>query len=147
MRVRCDHGFYRFWETGVGEISDLMRRTGFSFVAEKDYFTFETLEAAPKFSLVGLDLIGIPATKTFEGEAWDVFKENEFVYDFTKDLVVPISTITAKTELYQAGNRYITIDGGLILAGSITKNGKVQNFSASYSSDRLTWLYSEVSYV
>lgn len=147
MKLKCYHGHYRFFETDVGEISDLMRRTGLTLVPVDDYFTFEEMASAPKYSLAGKNLINIPAVKTFEGEPWEVFEANEFVFDFTKGLVVPIASVTIETVISAAGNRYVVSGGGLLLAGSFTQYGQVRDFSAWYNSDRLSWLYSEVTYV
>lgn len=147
MKVKCYHGHFRFFETDVGEISDFMRRTGFSLVPVDDYFTFEEIAEAPTYSLEGKVLITFPATKTFAGTPWEVFEANNVVFDFTTGLVVPIASIITATTISAAGNRYVVKGGGLLLPGSLTENGKVRDYSAWYSSNRLTWLYSEVTYV
>lgn len=146
MRLRCIHGYFIFQETRVGQISDFMSWSGFSLVSKGTYYTFKTLAEAPDYSLALKSVLGWPATKAFEGEPWEVFEENGLVYDFTKDLIVPILSILQITPLKEAGNRYIA--PGLILPGSITSDRKrIKGFDAWFSRDRLTWLYSEVEFV
>ena len=123
-----------------------MSRTGLSLVPWRGAYTFEDLEEAPDFSLAGLTLLDIPATKTFEGEPWEVFEANGFVYDFSTGLIVPIATVTQSTTIQLAGNRYVA--NGLILPGSLTDDGdRVKDYSAWFSRDTLRWLYSEVAFV
>lgn len=145
MRVKCIHGYFIFQETKVGQIADFVARTGLELVARDDYYTFAELELAPDYSIKGSPLLGIPATKTFAGEPWKVFEENGFVFDFTLGTVRPIALTVIKTEVKQAGFRFIS--NGLLLPGSITAAGRVKGFDGWFSSSRLTWLYSEVNYV
>lgn len=146
MRVKCIHGFFIFQETKVGQVSDFMSLTGLELVPWRDAYTFAYLEEAPDFSLAGLELLGVPAIKTFEGEPWEVFEANGFVYDFSLGVIVPIATIVEPISISLAGNRYVS--NGLILPGSITDEGeKVKGYSGWFSRDTLRWLYSEVEYV
>lgn len=146
MRVKCLHGFFIFQETKVGQVSDFMSLTGLSLVPWRDAYTFEDLEDAPDFSLKGKTMLGVSANENFEGEPWEIFEANELVYDFSKGLIVPISSITQTTTIQAAGNRFIS--PGLILPGSLTDEGdRVRDYSAWFSRDTLRWLYSEVGYV
>lgn len=146
MRLKCIHGYFIFQETKVGQISDYMSLTGLSIVAKHDYFTFEFLKDAPEYSLTGKSYLGVPAVATYEGNPWEVFEENGFVYNFATGLVVPIASIVQKTVVKLAGNRYVS--PGLILPGSLTDEGKrVKGYAAWYSRDRQSWLYTEVDYV
>jgi hypothetical protein len=123
-----------------------MGRFGFELVPVGDYYTFSSLEEAPRFSLSGGEFMGVVANKNFEGEPWEVFEANALIYDFSQDLVKPISTIVEKTEIAIAGNKFVS--PGLILPGSITDGGsRVRDYSAWYSRDTLRFLYSEVGYV
>lgn len=146
MKIRCNHGFFIFQETKVGQVSDFMSRFGFSLVPWRDAYTFEALEPAPLYSLKGSPYLATPALENFEGEPWEVFEANGFVFDFSKGLVVPITSIVQTTSVQLAGNRFIS--PGLILPGSVTADGsRVRDYSAWYSRDTLRFLYSEVSYV
>lgn len=146
LKVDCLHGFFIFRETKVGQISDFMSLTGLKLVKWRDAYTFEGLEDAPGFSIVGKPVLGIPATATFEGEPWEVFEENELVFDFGKGIVSPIMAIAQTVKINLAGNRFVS--SGLILPGSLTVDGKrVKDYSAWFSRDSLRWLYSAVDYV
>lgn len=146
MKLDCIHGYFIFNETKSGQISDFMSLTGLSLVKKDTYYTFEFLQNAKNYSLVGLPYLGVPATATFEGSIGEVFEENGFVYDFTLGLVRPILSIVQKTKISLAGNRYVS--NGLILPGSITDGGdRVKGYSAWYSRERQTWNYTVVEYV
>lgn len=146
MRVKCLHGYFIFEETKVGQISQFMSYSGVPLVPKDNYYTFEKLLDAPNYSLIGKDLLGYVATKTFEGDPWLVFEENQVVYDFTLDMMRLISSVTKTTTVRNVGNRFYS--PGLILPGSLTAEGsRVKDYTAWFSRDRLTWLYSEVSYV
>jgi len=146
LKIDCLHGFFIFREVEVGQISDFMSFTGFSLVKWRDAYTFEGIEEAPGFSIIGKTVLDAPATATFEGEPWEVFEENGLVYDFGKGLVLPIASIVQSVKINQAGNRFIS--NGLILPGSLTDSGKrVKDYSAWFSRDTLRFLYSAVEYV
>ncbi len=146
MKVKCLHGFFIFEETKVGQVADFMALSGLTLVPWRDVYTFEDLEEAPDYSLAGKALLGLNATKTFEGEPWEVFEANEFVYNFNTGLIVPIQSVTQITSIQLAGNRFVS--NGLILPGSLTEEGdRVRDYSAWFSRDTLRWLYSEVTYV
>ena len=144
MKIRCLHGFFMIEEVRAGEVSDFISVTGLSLVRKENYFTFEKLDLAPEFSLEGLDYLDAVAIKTFAGRPWDVMRENELVYDFNKDLVVPIATITQMVTLQAASNYYLA--PGLILPGSLTDEGeRVTDYAAWFSSDTGKFKYSEVT--
>lgn len=146
MRVRCIHGYFIFDEMRQGQISDFMNLTGLSLVPKDNYYTFEGLEDAPEYSLLGKTYLNLPAVALYEGKPWEVFEANEFVFDFTTGLLVPIVSITRLVEIKQAGNLFVT--NGLIQPGSLTVEGKrVKDYAAWFSRDRLTWHYSEVAFV
>lgn len=145
MKIKCLHGFFIFEETSIGQVSDFVRRFGFSIVPYAGRYTFESIAEAPNYSIKGKTILGNVALKNFEGEPWEVFEKNELVYDFLNDIVVPISSIIQETQVIQAGNRFVS--PGLILPGSSTDAGRVKDYSAWYSRDTLRFLYSEVSYV
>lgn len=119
MKLDCIHGYFIFNETKSGQISDFMSLTGLTLVKKDTYYTFEFLQDAKKHSLAGLPYLGIPAITTFEGNIWDVFEANEFVYDFTLDLVRPILSVVQKTKISLAGNRFVS--NGLILPGFLSR--------------------------
>jgi len=145
LKIKCLHGFFIFEETSVGQVSDFIRRFGFSIVPWRGRYTFSALASSPDYSLKGKQLLGNIASVNFEGEPWEVFEKNGLVYDFSKGLIVPIASIVQATQIDQAGNRFVS--PGLILPGSTTDDGRVKDYSAWYSRDTLRFLYSEVAYV
>jgi hypothetical protein len=146
MHIRCQHGFFKFTETKIGQISEFMSWSGLTLVPKNDFYTFEFLEETPNFSIAGLDLLGIPAVATFAGEPWEVFEANGFVYDFNADLLKPIETVLTKTKIVQAGDKFIS--QGLIMPGSLTDSGdRVKDYAAWFSMPKGTFKYSEVTYV
>lgn len=147
MRIRCLHGFFIFSEDFQGDISDFISLTGLPLVPyskEKEY-TFERLADIENYSLLGKNILEFPAIKTFSGKPWEVFEANGVVYDFSQDLIVPIESIAATTEVLTAGN--VLWSNGLLLPGMITDKGRVKNYDCHYTFGRARWQYTEVTYV
>lgn len=145
MRIKCLHGFFIFDEFKTGQASKFMSQTGLKLVPWRGAYTFETIEPAPNFSIKGKDLFGNTATKNYAGEPWEIFEQNNLVYNFNTDAVVLISSITQKIDLKLAGDHYIS--PGLILPGSITSNGdRIKSYTGQLSSFKPTWSYSEVTF-
>lgn len=146
MRLRCIHGYFIFEGVSLSQISEFMSYTGLSLILKDNFYTFESLEDAPTYSLAGKTLLDLPAIKTFEGRPWEVFEANKFVYDFNQDLVLPIDSVTQITAIEDAGDRFVS--DGLILPGSLTTAGdRIKGYEGWWSRDRLSWLYSEIDYV
>ncbi len=132
MKINCLHGFYQFIEEDAGDISNFSGLFGFDMVFEKGYYTYSFLSGAPRYAIKGSTYLGAPVTKTFEGDPWDIMRENDLIYDFTNDEVVPISTITTKVQIDSAADYYLA--NGMILPGSITADGtRVKEYAAHYS--------------
>jgi hypothetical protein len=145
LKIRCLHGFFIFEESTAGEISRFMSLFNLNIQAEKNYFTFESLLDAPTYSIAGGTYLGADAIKTFEGSPWEVMRENNLVYDFTKDEVVPLTTITQRVQIQRAANYFLS--SGLILPGSLNDGGsRVKDYAAWYLFDSAKFKYSEVSY-
>lgn len=146
MRIDCIHGFFIFREDAAGEASKFMSLFGLSLVKEKDFYTFETIAEAPRYVLEGGTYLGAPALVTYEGEPWDIMRENSLIYNFNLDTVVPIASITQRISIAPAGN--IFISSGLILPGSVKDDGsRVKDYAARYLFDQSRFKYSEVAYV
>lgn len=141
MKIKCLHGYFKFWEPKAGVISDFSSLFGFDLVSIDDYFTFSALEDAPRYSIIGGTYLGATATKTFEGDPWEVMRENNLVYDFAKDVIVPIASIVQKMQL-DSTNRYF-LSNGMILPGSLTDDGtRVTDYAAFFINP--LFKYSEV---
>ncbi len=145
MQLKCIHGYFKFRETRPGQISVFSNMSGFLFEGQDDYFTFSFLKDAPKYSILGKSYLGVPAIKTFEGEPWEVMRENKLVYDFTKNLVVPISTIVLPVSLSETTNYFLS--NGMIVPGSLTDEGlRVKDYAAFFLFDTGKFKYSEVEF-
>lgn len=79
MRVRCIHGYFIFDEMRQGQISDFMQYSNLKLAPKEDYDTFEELVDTPEYSLIGKNLLNLPAIALYEGKPWEVFEANEFV--------------------------------------------------------------------
>ncbi len=145
MRINCIHGYFKFEENEPGELSQFASRFGLSIVRREDHFTFEDLKEAPTHSLVGGLFLLAPCTARFEGQPWEVMRENALVYNFSLGLVVPILTIVTVAKVRTAGNYFIS--SGMLLPGSLTDEGKrVTDYAAHFSFRDFQFRYSEVTY-
>ena len=143
MRIDCDHGFFKFTELKPGQISRFQSFFKSKIVRQNDFYTFENLINAPTYSIIGNQYLGAVATKTFEGIPSEIFRENSLVFDFTKNLVVPINSVTTRVKIDLVG--FYNIAQGLILPGSVTDDeSRVTDYSAWYSFETGRFRYSEV---
>jgi len=143
MKILCLHGYFKFEEQRAGEFSDFMSLFDFTIARNEDHFTFDELVGAPRYSIAGGTFLGCPTTETFEGEPWEVMRENDIVFDFSLGKVVPIASIIQSVKIRQAGNFYEA--SGMILPGSVRDDGKrVTDYAAYFVFDRLGFKYSEV---
>lgn len=145
MQVKCLHGYFKFEETAQGQLSDFIDLYGLSIVSSGDHFTFEALKDAPRYSIAGGEYLGATATKTYEGEPWEVMRANGLVYDFINDRVVQLTSITQRVNIYTASRYYLS--NGLLLPGSIKDDGlRVTDYSAFFILTRVQFRYTEVTY-
>lgn len=146
MTINCQHGYFRFYEDVIGDAGHFNSFFGLDLVRDQDFFTFSRLESAPKYSLLGKTYLGAVTTQSFQGEPWEVMEANGLVYNFQTGLLVQILSITTQIELFQS--QYCFISKGLILPGSLTKDGKrVKSYQGHYSFRTQRFKYSEVTYV
>jgi hypothetical protein len=85
-------------------------------VAERDYYTFEGLKDAPSYSLTLSPYLNLPAIKTFEGEPWEVMRENDFVYSLSLEILVPKLSIIGLADLPLVG--YVFRGGTILQPGT-----------------------------
>lgn len=143
MKIKCLHGFFIFEEQRAGEVSDFISLFGLELERRGDFYTFADLVDAPEYSIKGKALLNQIAIETYEGQPWEVFEQNQMVYNYDTGLLVPITTITALAKFEAAGNMYLS--SGLLLPGSLTDAGlRVKNYAAWFSSDRMKFRYTEV---
>jgi len=127
-----------------GEISDFISLSGLSLVSKDDYYTFNSLAAAPEYSIAGQPYLGATATQTFAGKPWEIFRANGLVYDYFTDAVVPIASILERIDLSKADKFYLS--NGLILPGSLYGSDRVKNYTGWFKGSRLNFYYSEVDF-
>lgn len=145
MKIKCLHGYFIIDEQNASDISRFMSIfAGLEIVNAGEYFTFKPLKGAPRYSIKGNQYLGATATKTVEGEPWEVMRANGLVYNFAKGLVQPKSAITQSVQLTIGAG--IILSPGLILPGSRTNGGvSVTDYAARYSFGTGRFIYSEVS--
>ena len=104
MRIVCRHGHYAFYPQSSTELARFCTKYSTELFAEQDYYTFEELLDAPRYSLAGMAWVNLPAIKTFEGRhAWDAMRENDFVFSLQTKLVVPKLSITGVYDNFRSG--------------------------------------------
>lgn len=145
MKIRCLHGYFIFEETKAGQVSDFMSLFDLALVADGRAFTFAALADAPSYSIAGGLYLGALATKTFEGDPWEVMEANGLVYNFSSEVVQPIALITQQLQVDSSNNYFVS--PGLILPGSIATDGsRVTDYAAFYVKEVSQFKYSEISY-
>ena len=144
MRIRCLRGFFYMDEVAAGQVGRFMSYFGAEVVPWRGGFTFKPLADVPEYTVKGGAFLGAVATATFAGRPEELFEANEMVYDFSKGLVVPLTSVTVKTNISKSGN--IFVSNGLLIPGSLTDDGtRVKDFTAWFSIDSATFRYSEVT--
>jgi hypothetical protein len=123
MRIVCRHGHFAFYPRRASELARFSNYFSAELLPERDYYTFAELIDAPSYSLAGLEYLGIPAIETFEGDPWNVMRENGFVFNLTLGKLVPKQTITSIIELPFTGF-YFSTQSPLIQPGTKTVSGK-----------------------
>lgn len=104
MRIVCRHGHYAFYPYASAELARFCTKYDTELFPEEDYYTFEELLEAPRYSLAGLLWLDLPAVETFEGRhAWDVMRQNGFVLSLTTKLIVPKLSIVGAYDNPRSG--------------------------------------------
>lgn len=95
MNVLCRHGHFAFYPRSVGEPSRFSLALGLPLERDGDFYTFPALKELPRYSIEGKTYGNLVATKTYEGRgAWDVFRENGWVYSLSTKLLVLKASIS-----------------------------------------------------
>ncbi len=132
MRVLCRHGHFAFYPRKASDISKFSNYFDVTLVRERDYYTFEGLLDAPNYSLTGFPFLNLPALATFEGEPWEVMRENGFVYDLRLGLIVPKLSVIGIVDLPLVGY-YFLAKGSLVQPGTRTMIGRqILSYSAEF---------------
>lgn len=136
MRILCRHGFFSFYPESESDLARFCRDFEITLVGMDDFYTFPVLKNAPCFSIKGMPYLNTVSIKTFEGEPWEVMKENKLAYSIQGEIISPIAVFTANAvDIGQTNFNYI-VEAALIQPGSIDRLGKViASYDAHYDSD------------
>jgi hypothetical protein len=141
MRVLCRHGHFALFPNFAGEIAEFCRYFEVDLVRTGDFYTFPLLKEAPTHSIQGKPYLGVPAAVTFEGDPWDVMRENGFVYRISSGAIVLKSAVTGVLDVSTLGNHYLS--NGFIQPGVRDKSGnQVLSYDANYNQ---AWLQLKIS--
>lgn len=143
MIIRCRSGFFLFEETVPGEVSTFASVFKVTLVPYKNFYTFEFLEDAEEYSLLGKPYLNLPALATFEGEPWEVMEENGFVYSLSLGILVPKISILSVIKIARTQTAYI--QDGIIQPGSLTPLGeRISGYKAWFSFRTNSFQYAEI---
>lgn len=136
MRVVCRHGHFAFYPRTSEDIGRFQQYYQTELVAEADYFTFPELVGLPRYSILARPYGNLIALATYEGRsAWEVMRENGFVYDVTTALLLPKLSVTnmvklPQTTYYSITQRTLVQPGALTVAGT-----RILSYDAEFSLD------------
>jgi hypothetical protein len=146
MRVLCRHGHIAFFPRYEYEIFIYNDMFDASLERCGDYYTFPLLAEAPDFSLIGKSYLGLPALVRYEGNPWEIMRENGFVYNITLGTLVPKALITSSVNPKICGE-YSVINGAIIQPGSINFIGqKILSYDAEFLQENMELRIIEYSY-
>lgn len=123
MKVKCQHGFFKYYPDGREELRTFQRLFRIELVREADYFTFKALAGLPRYSLQGSLYKSSPALVTFEGrEAADVMRENGFIYHLQTEQIIPYTLVL--TTITLLGTQSCTVaPSWIVQPGARMQNG------------------------
>jgi hypothetical protein len=132
MRVLCRSGHLAFFPNDASEVSRFMSIYKVNLVRVDNFYTFNGIASAKDYSLENHNYLNLKASKTFEGNPWDVFKANNFVYDLTSNLLILKTAVKAKVELPLVGDYYLS-PNPVLQPGSVFKGGsKIMSYDGEY---------------
>jgi hypothetical protein len=145
MIIKCNHGYYKFYEETPEEIAKFNTFYGQDLTAKDDYYTFAALKDLEKYSIKGALYGALTALESFEGEIWEVMRKNGFVYDFLNK-VLSFKSITGG--YFKARQLYgFNVHTGLLLPGSFSDdNIKITGYHCKVSLSNLIFNYTEFFY-
>lgn len=146
MRVVCRHGHFAFYPRRSSDIYQFATSFDVELVREEDYFTFDALAGADKYSILGKPYLNLPALKTYEGNPWDVLRENDYVYSLSLGLIVPKLSILGIAEISQQSFYYVT-NVPLLQPGVRTVLGQqILSYSGEFYDDKFYFRILEFDY-
>lgn len=145
MRILCRHGHFAFYQGYPGEMAEFMDYWKVELERSGEFYTFPLLAKAPKYSIQGKPYLGLPAKVTFEGEPWEVLRENGFVFSVALKRLVPKEAVVTPLELAQTEFYYLA-DFPLIQPGARLNGRQVLSYDALYNDALIQTKVSELSY-
>lgn len=147
MRLICRHGHFAFYPRDEEDISKFASYYDLEVVRVQDFYTFADLVDAKDYSLAGLAYLNLTATKTYEGNPWDIFRENNFVYDLVEEELALKTSVKTIVDLPATDNYFIS-PVPLIQPGSFDKAGnRILSYDAEFIQDTFQLKVREFSYV
>jgi hypothetical protein len=135
MRILCRHGHYSFYPRTVSDIARFSSFYNQELVRVNDYYTFPFLKELESYSLKGLPYKNLAATATYEGNPWEVMRENGFVYSLALKTLVPKASVNFVLNTPKTGF-YFTSEIPMIQAGSLNALGiQLLSYDAEYHFD------------
>jgi len=122
MRVICRHGHFSFYPQYPDELARFAVLIGRTLVRKDDYYTFEELAELEKYSINGTLNGSMVSTVTYEGQPWEVMKENNMVYSLEFGFIVSKTAILSMVKLTEVGSYWIA-NVPLIQPGSLNYLG------------------------
>ena len=145
MIIECLNGYYKFFPRSSNELSKFSNLFSISITRVDDYYTFEYLKDALNYSIEGKNYLNLTASKTCEGEIKDVFRLNNFVFDYVSNSLVLKSQIEDALMLKQGTFHFVS--DKLYRAGSLYPSGeKLTGFGCMFNFENRMFNYYWFSY-
>lgn len=145
MRILCRHGHLAFYPRDAEDISRFSNLFDVELVKERDFYTFQRLQGAADYSLALKPYLTLPATRTFEGDPWDLMRENNWVYHIATDLIVIKTAVTEVIQLPAIGFCFLA-ESPIIQPGSITEGGRILSYSGEWNQGKAQLKITEFDY-
>ncbi len=147
MRVLVRHGHFAFYPRKTSELSRFAKMFDVDLVRDGDFFTFDFLAGAERYSLAGKLYLNLPALETYEGRGpWDVLKQNDFVYSTALGLLVPKASITAVMQSPRS-DTYFICPTPILQPGTLDATGQqILSYDAIFNDDTFQLKIIEVAY-
>jgi len=123
MKLLVRHGHFAFFPDGASDVARFNALQGITLEREGDFYTFPALVGLKDYSIAGGLYGGLAATKTFEGNPWDIMRENNWVYSLLAGAIVPKSTIITKASV-KLVTFYFVSGTTLVQPGSLSDTGE-----------------------
>lgn len=111
MKLIVRHGHYAFYprySKSVSVFNGVFRQE--LKLDPKGFYTFPRLLNLPDYALEAKPYGNLPAIKTYEGEPWEIMREQGWVYNLTTEALAPITSISYSVKIEPATYAFIAFD-------------------------------------